>query len=87
MANAAVRSVLESLLDGTKRSEHDVREDLVIIVGKGKRSEFEPVLLPAVLELIEKEYNISGIVDSENSGRLILEASRLQKLQELRKWR
>lgn len=84
MANAAVRSVMESLL--SSEPVHDVNEELVIIVGKGKGSEDKPVLLSAVRTLLEKDYGIVGEVDATNAGRFVVAAESLQVFAETRQW-
>ena len=76
MANAAVRSVIESLL--SPKPDHDIDEELVIIVGKGKGSEDKPVLLPAVSNLLEQDYDIVGNVDTTNAGRFVISSGALQ---------
>ena len=84
MANAAVRSVMESLL--SEEPAHDVREDLVIIVGKGKGSEGKQVLLPAVRKLLEEDYGIVGSVDTTNAGRFVVSSGSLQSYVERHQW-
>lgn len=85
MGNAAVRSVMESLL--SSKPAHDVTRDLVIIVGKGKGSEDEPVLLPTVRNLLRLEYEIKGNVDAANAGRFVVASEELQSFVERRQWR
>ena len=84
MANAAVRSVMESLL--SVEPAHDVREDLVIIVGKGKGSEGKQVLLPVVRQLLEEDYGIVGSVDATNAGRFVVPSGSLQSYVEKHQW-
>lgn len=84
MAKAAVRSVMESLL--SEEPAHDVREELVIIVGKGKGSEGKQVLLPSVQKLLEQDYGIVGNVDATNAGRFVVSSESLQSYVEKHQW-
>lgn len=70
MAKAAVRSQINSwiLHKGSAR----LTADRVVVVGKGLRSADEPVLLPAVVNLLLKEYCIKAVVDPDNCGRIIV---------------
>ena len=85
MACAAVRSLLESMLSRGKEAVVD--EDLVIIVGKGLRSNDGVKLLPTIRSLLLDDYGILVEVDNENSGRLIVNANNLRNLIALRSWR
>ena len=76
MAKASIRSVIESLL--SSKPDHDMNEDLVIIVGKGKRSEEKQVLSPAVQRLLERDYGICGEVDAGNAGRFVVSSKALK---------
>ncbi len=78
MAKIAVRNVIDSLI--STRPVHDKCKDLIIIVGKGKGSEDGiRVLMPQVEKLLKKEYGITCIVDSTNSGRLLIRSKDLIK--------
>ena len=86
MANSAIRSVMESLLE--EKPHHDLRQDLVIIVGKGKGSDNnKSVLLPATQILLKSEYDIAVEVDSHNSGRVIVKSEVLSQFKTAKKWR
>jgi len=84
MANASVRSVMESLL--SSEPAHDINQELVIIVGKGKGSEDKRVLLPAVQKLLEQDYGIIGNVDSTNAGRFVISPDTLKLYVERHAW-
>jgi pentatricopeptide repeat domain-containing protein 1 len=84
MAKTAMRSVLESLLQG--KPVHDVTTELVIIVGKGKGSEYDPVLLPAVQKLLDEDYEVPCSMDPLNAGRLIVTSEALQSFVARRSW-
>jgi len=86
MAKSAIRSVMESLFEA--KPQHDVNQDLVIIVGKGKGSDNnKSVLLPTAQTLLQNEYGIDVQVDKYNSGRLIVGSSVLSKYAAAKKWR
>ena len=58
---------------------HDIRQDLVIIVGKGKGSvDNEQVLRPTAITMLEREYGILAKDDRSNAGRLIIDAEGLK---------
>jgi hypothetical protein len=62
---------MESLLG--PNPPHDMHEDLVIIVGKGNRSEESiQVLRPTVEELLQSEFGIRAKLDDSNTGQLIV---------------
>jgi hypothetical protein len=53
---------------------HDVKEDLVIVVGKGNHSvDNIPVLRPIVEELLQREFGIRAEVGEDNTGRLLVD--------------
>jgi len=58
---------------------HDLSHNLVVIVGKGRGSEAEPVLLPAVQQVLRDDYGIESSIDPANSGRIIVSAQELQR--------
>lgn len=85
MAKAAIRSHLNILLSG--RFEASVNSsDWTIIVGKGLRSETEPVLKSAVQSLLKIEYGIMTFADEENYGRLIISNESLRECAMKRIW-
>ena len=59
---------MESQLASRRRKADG--SDAVFIVGKGKRSEDKPVLLPAIVQLLQDEYGIVAALDEQNTGRL-----------------
>ena len=77
MARTAIRSVIESLISDGKPA-HDVKKDLIVVVGKGKGSKFDPVLGQAVQEMLRNNYGINCHVDPDNTGRLVVESSDLE---------
>jgi DNA-nicking Smr family endonuclease len=85
MANAAIRSLIESLL--SSKPAHNIAQDLVIIVGKGKGSEDKPILLPTVQNLLRREYEITGQVDAANAGRFVVKSEELQSFAKRKQWR
>jgi hypothetical protein len=51
----------------------DFQQNLVIIVGKGNRSEENiQVLRPTVVELLQREFGIRAKLDDRNTGQLIV---------------
>ena len=85
MASSAVRSHLDSLLE--RGNESIVDDDLVIIVGKGLRSSDSVKLLPAIQSVLRDDYGITVEAESENRGRLRIEANILRGLIASRSWR
>jgi pentatricopeptide repeat domain-containing protein 1 len=76
MARAAIRGHVDSIVLSKSWSADD---DWVIVVGKGLRSEDEPVLLSAAMSLLRDEYGIEASVDPENAGRIVVPFAQLQK--------
>ena len=85
MARIAIRSVMESLLSGSNPS-HNIDNPLVIIVGKGRGSTSEPVLMPFVRNLFEQNYGIIPQADPNNSGRLIVHGRDLRSYVDRHQW-
>lgn len=75
MARTAVRSYMESVA----RERCEVIEDWVIVVGKGKHSDFVPVLKTAVLEILRGEFGLEARSDPTNLGRVIVPATSLKQ--------
>ena len=85
LAKVAVRTALESLL--TTRPQFTIDKDLVIIVGKGNRSETgEPALRPIVQELLG-EMAIPFAISEKNSGRIIISTNDLSDYVQRMSWR
>lgn len=84
MASACVRSVIESLVE--KKSAAELDGDIVIITGKGNRSEGGPVLSRVVFNLLQNEYRIQGKIDDLNEGRIILGTETLRSFLERVSW-
>jgi pentatricopeptide repeat protein len=78
MARAAVSTHADSLL----MNLDPIDEDWIIVVGKGLRSEEEPVLQATVVNLLRSEYGIESFLDQENSGRVVVAATELTKFLE-----
>lgn len=96
MTRTAIRSVLASLLtDGNEHTTnsksaavHNVKTDLVIIVGKGNGSRYgEQVLLPTVKTILEDDYGILCYLDPANAGRLVVSSEILQSFVVDSTWR
>ena len=85
MAKIAVRSFMESQLASRRRKSDGA--DAVPIVGKGKRSEDKPVLLPAIMQLLQDEYGIVAVLDEQNTGRLRISKDSFGGLVERKKWK
>jgi len=85
MAKIAVRNVMDTLLS-SKGKQFD-GSDAVFIVGKGKRSDDRPVLLPAILQLLQDEYGISATVDEQNTGRIRVTNDAIASLLEKKRWK
>ena len=85
MAKVAVNSVMNSLLKSN--SHHDKRKDLVIIVGKGKGSrDGKQVLLPEIMNLLQEEYSIQGMIERNNTGRIRIPSPYLIDFVRSRSW-
>jgi pentatricopeptide repeat domain-containing protein 1 len=78
MARAAVSTHADSLL----MNLDPIDEDWIIVVGKGLRSEEEPVLQTTVMNLLRSEYGIESFLDPENSGRVVVAATELTQFLE-----
>lgn len=87
MAKVAVANVMESLLKANP--VHDLKKDLIIIVGKGKGSDSiqGPVLLPVVVNLLKLEYGVESFLDENNSGRIRIPSDSLLDFTSQRAWR
>jgi pentatricopeptide repeat protein len=86
MARAALRCHFETMLMNSRRPV--IPDDgLLIIVGKGLRSAEEPVLMPAVQKLLEREYDIQATVQANNAGRLVIDADALRAFVATKSWR
>ena len=76
---------MESQLASRRRKSDG--SDAVLIVGKGKRSEDKPVLLPAILQLLQDEYGIVAVLDEQNSGRVRIPKDSIRGLVGRKKWK
>ena len=85
MAKIAVRSYMESLLSSRTKATNN--GDAVFIVGKGKRSEERPVLMPTVLGLFHEELGIEATIDGKNAGRIRVAKEDLEKFVERKNWK
>jgi pentatricopeptide repeat domain-containing protein 1 len=76
LAKTAIRSVIESLL--LHQAVHDIRKDLIIIVGKGNGSDRgKPILSPLVQKILLDEFDIASEIEEWNSGRVRIRAHSL----------
>lgn len=76
---------MDSLLS-SRRMKFD-HVDAVFIVGKGKRSEEKPVLLPTIIHLLHEEYGIDAKIDQKNAGRLRITKECIKGFIERKKWK
>ena len=76
---------METMLSSRQKSFNS--SDVVFIVGKGKRSEDRPVLMPAILQLLLNEYGIPATIDEENTGRIRVSYKSIDSLVEKKKWK
>lgn len=84
LACSAVRSYVDSLL---RRGSDSIEDNLIIIVGKGLRSDEDGVkLLPAIQSLWLEDYGVSVEADKENRGRVVVGAESLRTLVAGRSW-
>jgi hypothetical protein len=84
MSRAALRSYLERLL---AKETVVPADDWIIIVGQGRHSVEEPVLLPTVWRLLQYEYNLPVTTDPVNPGRLVVQSRDLSVLVKTKSWR
>ena len=84
MAKIAIRSYMDSLL--SPRRKVYGKGDAVFIVGKGKRSEERPVLMPTILRLFREEFRIDVTVDKNNTGRVRLSKESIERFIKQKKW-
>jgi len=76
LAKTSIRSMMESLL--LTQPVHDIKKDLIIIVGKGNGSERgHSVLSPLVKKVLLDEFNITSDTDEWNAGRIVVRAQSL----------
>lgn len=85
MAKIAVRSYMEAALSSKRKKFGSV--DVVFIVGKGKRSEDKPVLMPAIMQLLKDEYGITATIDERNTGRLRIAREAFYLFVERKRWK
>lgn len=85
MAKIAINSYLNSFL--RSRKELSITSDAIIIVGKGKGSEGEPVLMPTVMKLLAEEYDLAPEIDPKNSGRIRIPKKSIEDLVNKRRWK
>ena len=74
-------------MDSKACPDHDINNDLVIVVGKGKGSISDPVLRDAVVTFLEECYDVVACIDSCNSGRLVVSSNELEKFIDRQTWR
>ena len=80
-------SVMNSLLGSVRTPHHDMRKDLILIVGKGKGSrDGKPILLPEIMNLLREEYGIEGLIDQNNTGRIRIPSPSLIDFVRSRSW-
>ena len=77
---------METELTSSRRRKTD-NADAVFIVGKGKRSDEKPMLLPAIKQLLKDEYDIVATLDERNTGRLRVSNDCIEGFIERKKWR
>jgi hypothetical protein len=82
MAKIAVRVYMETIL-----SSESFDTDAVFIVGKGKRSDDRPVVMPAIIQLLEDEFGVSATIDGQNSGRVRVTKASIANLIEKKRWK
>ncbi|KAL7526551.1 hypothetical protein ACHAXR_002503, partial [Thalassiosira sp. AJA248-18] len=85
LAKIAVRSYMGSLLSPRRRKFSTA--DAVFIVGKGKRSEEMPVLIPTILQLFRDEFGIEATIDKKNKGRIRVAKESIENIIESKKWK
>lgn len=85
MAKIAVRNILESLLK--KEVVHDIENDLIIIIGKGKGSiDGKTKLLNPVKALLQDEFDMIVHTEKTNIGRLRIETIDLKNFVSRKSW-
>lgn len=84
MSKIAIRNVIESLLK--KDSSQNFSKDLIIVLGKGKGSIDGAKLMPSVRKLLKDEYNICGLIEENNTGRIRIQSEALKHFVERRRW-
>jgi len=85
MAKIAVRNILESLLK--KEVVHDIENDLIIIIGKGKGSiDGKTKLLNPIKALLQDEFDMIVHTEKTNIGRLRIETIDLKNFVSRKSW-
>lgn len=85
MAKAATRDLLEGLLIKDAKGI-DASKEVVIITGKGLRSENQPILKASTLEVFSKEYGVEAESVLDNEGRIILTSNAIKSFLQRNKW-
>ena len=85
MASVAVKSYLNSFLRSKKVP--NIKSDVVFIVGKGKGSEGQPVLMPTIMKLLTEEYDLEAGLDPKNAGRIRVEKSQVEEFVKTKRWK
>jgi hypothetical protein len=85
MAAIAVKSYMNLLLRSKK--EPSIKSDKVFIVGKGKGSRGEPVLMQTVMKVLNEEFGLEAQVDEKNSGRIRVSKDRIESFIKVKSWK
>jgi hypothetical protein len=85
MAKIAVGHYLNSLLKSNKGP--NITSDALFIVGKGKRSEGQPVLLPTIMSILREEYGLKAEIDPINRGRIRVSKSVIEGFIKTKRWK
>ena len=86
MAKIAVRIAINSLLQKQSSHDMDINDDLIIVLGKGKRSVGKIKLMPIIKQLLKDEYEINSSIEKENTGRLRIPSEVLIEFAKRRRW-
>ena len=76
---------MDSYLDGSLGTQSPAG-NLVIITGKGRNSAKEPILRKTTLGVLEDEYDVKGVVEESNEGRIVIGRAEMVKLAETKAW-
>jgi hypothetical protein len=85
LAKIAVKSYLNSIL--VSRKESCIDSDAVFIVGKGKGSKGEPVLIPTIMRLLTEEYGLKAKMEEKNNGRIRVSVQEMNAFVTKNRWK
>ena len=69
------------------RKESRINSDAVFIVGKGKGSKGEPVLIPTIMRLLTEECGLHAMIEETNNGRIRISMQEIDAFVTRNRWK